>query len=84
MGHKSIGHGHTGLHHLHHLFPTIDAADLSKIVPLFEQHCEEWGVTFSTMPTAALAKGMWKCIDGQPPSARTRNGIHAPKDGKQD
>lgn len=66
-----------GLHHLHHLFPTIDAADLSELVPLFEEHCEEWGVTFETMSNSDLAAGLWKVTAGCPPNDRTRNGVYA-------
>ena len=65
------------LHHLHHLFPTIDAAELSKIVPMFEEHCEEFGVVFDRMTQKELAAGMYKCVDGYAPNNRTRNGIRA-------
>ena len=65
-----------GLHHLHHLFPTIDAFELAKLVPLFRQHCDEWGVTFSTMTNAQLAAGLDKCIAGYDPNNRTRNGVY--------
>jgi len=66
-----------GLHHLHHLFPTIDAHELSKLVPLFEEHCKEWGVDFSLMTDQELAEGLWKCLDGYEPNDRTRNGLRS-------
>jgi len=68
-----------GLHHLHHLFPTIDASELSKLVPLFEEHCREWGVTFELMSREELRKGLWKCVDGYEPNDRPRNGIFRSK-----
>jgi fatty acid desaturase len=66
-----------GLHHLHHLFPTVDAYELSKIVPIFNEHCEEWGVTFSMMSQSEMGKGLWQCLDGYEPNTRTRNGIYS-------
>ena len=65
-----------GLHHLHHLFPTIDAFELAKLVPLFQQHCDEWGVNFKTMSNKQLAAGLDKCVTGYEPNERTRNGIY--------
>eukprot|EP00756_Hemistasia_phaeocysticola_P007624 Hpha_TRINITY_DN14339_c0_g1::TRINITY_DN14339_c0_g1_i2::g.86922::m.86922 len=66
-----------GLHHLHHLFPTIDAYQLAQVVPLFEEHCKEWGVEFSLMTNYELSQGLWKVVDGYKPNDRTRNGIRA-------
>ena len=66
-----------GLHHLHHLFPTVDAYELSKIVPIFNEHCKEFGVTFSTMTDGELSAGLWKALGGYKPNTRTRNGIYA-------
>jgi sphingolipid 8-(E/Z)-desaturase len=64
-------------HHLHHLFPTIDAVHLSKLLPLFEKHCDEYDVVFKTMTNVSLAKGLWRCIISgyEKPNDRTRNGI---------
>lgn len=67
-------------HHLHHLFPTIDATYLSQLNPLFEEHCREHHVVFKTMDNGALARGLWKCIISsyEEPNDRTRNGIFLP------
>jgi fatty acid desaturase len=64
-------------HHLHHLFPTIDATLLSQLNPLFEEHCLEHGVVFRTMDNASLARGLLRCIITayETPNDRTRNGI---------
>jgi fatty acid desaturase len=64
-----------GLHHLHHLFPTVDAYELSRIMPLFEETCREFGVEFSLMDNYELSNGLWRLLDGVRPSTRTRNGL---------
>lgn len=66
------------LHHLHHLFPTIDATYLSQLNALFEEHCREHSVVFHTMDNASLARGLWRCIISRydTPNDRTRNGIY--------
>jgi fatty acid desaturase len=66
-----------GLHHLHHLFPTIDASELSKCVPVFEATCEEFGIEFNLMSDRELREGLFKCIDGYESNARTLNGMRA-------
>lgn len=68
-----------GLHHLHHLFPTIDATELTKLVPLFDAHCVEHGVVFQTMDNKSLAEGLFRCIITayEQPNTRTRNGVYS-------
>jgi len=65
-------------HHLHHLFPTIDAVYLSKLQPLFDDHCQKYGVVFDKMSNLALARGLWRCIisENGEPNDRTRNGVY--------
>jgi fatty acid desaturase len=65
-------------HHLHHLFPTIDATFLSQLDSLFEEHCQEHNVVFSTMDNYSLARGLYRCIISayDEPNDRTRNGIY--------
>lgn len=64
-------------HHLHHLFPTIDAFYLTKLLPLFDAHCIEHHVVFNKMSNGSLARGLWRCIISsyEEPNNRTRNGI---------
>lgn len=66
------------MHHLHHLFPTIDATYLSQLNQLFEEHCLEHSVVFNTMDNASLARGLWRCVISRydTPNDRTRNGIY--------
>lgn len=65
------------MHHLHHLFPTIDATYLSQLNDLFEEHCHEHDVVFRKMDNASLARGFWRCVITayEEPNDRTRNGI---------
>jgi hypothetical protein len=66
-----------GQHHLHHLFPTIDATELTKCLPIFEATCKEFGVEFHLMSDNELREGLFRCIDGYESNARTLNGMRA-------
>lgn len=65
------------LHHLHHLFPTIDGNELSKLVPLFREHCKEYNVKMTLMSGRELQAGLYECIDGYKPNTRTLNGVYS-------
>ena len=66
------------MHHIHHLFPTIDATELSKVAPIFDKHCEEWAVNFEMMSYPELARGLWRCLGkGYVPNERPRNGMRS-------
>lgn len=66
-----------GLHHLHHLFPTIDASQLSRIAPIFEEHCKEHNVRFELQSNEELAEGLFRCLDGYEPNDQTLNGLNS-------
>jgi len=73
-----------GLHHLHHLFPTIDATHLTSIVAIFEETCSEFNVAFTLMTLPELARGLWKCLgDDYKNNERCRNGIYEEEKKKQ-
>ena len=66
------------LHHLHHLFPTIDATYLTQLQSTFDEHCLKYGVIYRKMSNKDLIKGLWRCIitGYDQPNDRTRNGIY--------
>ena len=47
-----------GHHVLHHLFPTVDHSKLHLLYPALEETCQEFGLSYKTMPQWKMFVGL--------------------------
>jgi fatty acid desaturase len=52
--------GYFGLHILHHLFPTLDHADLPKLQGIFHETCKEFSIVYEQQSTVNAFKTQFK------------------------
>ena len=52
--------GYFGLHVLHHLFPTVDHADLPLLQDIFDETCKDFSIVYKQQTTVDAFKNQFK------------------------